>query len=111
MRDVLHKASQLPLSRGVVSVQSPDRSGSALARVGEAVTCIKFITSYSPLGRLHAMRSLLWSAPLRIRDMCITTPKPKGTKALPFVHILQYKEEELVQQSVVCRCSKEGSFG
>jgi hypothetical protein len=36
--------------------------------------------------------------------------KLKGTKALPFMHILQYKEEELVQQSVVCRCSEEGLF-
>ncbi len=48
MRNVLHKASQLPLSCGVASAQAPSRSGSVLAKAGEAVTCIKFTTSYSP---------------------------------------------------------------
>ncbi len=32
----------------------------------------------------------------------------EGSEALPFVHILQ--DEELVQQSVVCCCRKEGLF-
>ncbi len=37
--------------------------------------------------------------------------KPDGSEALPFVQILQYKEKELVEQTVVCRCSEERSEG
>ena len=29
---------------------------------------------------------------------------------MPFVYILQYREKEFVEQSVVCRCSEEGFF-
>jgi hypothetical protein len=40
----------------------------------------------------------------------LITRKLEGSEALPFEHILQYNEEELVQQSGVCRCSKEELF-
>ncbi len=36
--------------------------------------------------------------------------KLEGSKAFPFVHILQYKEKEFAGQSVVCRCSEEVLF-
>ncbi len=38
MRNVLHKASKLQLSRGVASAQGPSRSGAVLPKAGEAVT-------------------------------------------------------------------------
>jgi hypothetical protein len=34
--------------------------------------------------------------------------KLEGSEALPLAHILQYNEEELVEQFVVCCCSEEG---
>ncbi len=37
--------------------------------------------------------------------------KLEGSKALPFVHILQYKEKEFVEKSVVCCYSEKGFSG
>jgi hypothetical protein len=69
----------------------------------QCIRAVPFRCSGVPRPRLgyHALNEFL-------DELGFITRKLEGSEVSPFVHILQYKEEELVQQLVVCRCSEEG---
>ncbi len=59
------------------------------------------------LASKESLDTLAQSAPCKLG---LIACKLEGSKALPFVHIPQYKEKEFVEQFVVWRCSEEEFF-
>jgi hypothetical protein len=66
------------------------------------------VRSPAKLERLASKESLGTRAQSALYEFGLIARKLEGPEALPFVHILQDEEAELVLQSVVCRCSEEG---